>query len=469
MKEIKDKLMQSLDSKAETYFKKYKPIMESLERHSIKSKIKGINSYDYVALGRMLESFDTVRAMHEASGGDMNAMGILPQIAHDAIAVNYGSSPIALVASVQPIEEQNGYVYFRKTKGYSTKGNITAGDTIIDPKLIGKIPQSYANGTVANESLGVGDVGGTVSFSGTLAYFPVRGTLAVTLQDSTTVYCQDNGNGILLGAGVSGTINYTNKAFTLVFSVAPANTKVIYGAYYVNYESETTVPSYGFEYDTTEVKSTPFALQAEVGLFTNFGLTKRFGFSPTDQMALDLSQALSQEIMARIITQAVAQVPGANKTTFTKAVPSSNYAYVAHKYEFDQKIIDIENLVAASAGRGGVSAIIAGALACSVIAGLDGFDKVTSSDAGILVYGTYKNMPIIRVNDPTVLATGKALCVYKGSSPFDAALYYSPYLPIVTSELLPKGTNFLNQIRGVASLSAQGVMVPAFLGEITVS
>jgi len=366
------------------------------------------------------------------------------------------------------VEEQNGYVYFRKTKALTTKGNLTAQDTVIDPKLVGKIPQAYANGSVSNEVLAAGN-GSATSFSGTLAYAIVRGTLQITLEDSTTVYATDNGSGLLLGAGVSGTINYATKAFTLTFAVAPTNLKSIFGAYYVNYESETTVPGYGFEYDTLEVKTIPFALQAEIGLFTNFGLAKRFGSSPKDTMAKDLAEALGQEVMARVITQAVSLCPAGNKTTFTKAVPNSNYAYVAHKYEFDQKLIDMENLIAATTGRGGVSALIAGPLAASVIAGLDGFEKVMENQAGIHVYGKYKGMVVVRVNDATVLATGKCLCVYKGPSPFDAGLYYAPYMPIVTSELLPKGTNFLNQIRGAASLSAQGVLLPGFVGEITVS
>jgi len=79
--DIKKKLTLSIEDQAQMYFKNYKPVMEAFEKYSLKGKLSTIQPYDYVALGRMLESFDVVKAMNEASGGDMNSMGILPTIA----------------------------------------------------------------------------------------------------------------------------------------------------------------------------------------------------------------------------------------------------------------------------------------------------------------------------------------------------------------------------------------------------
>ncbi len=201
---------------------------------------------------------------------------------------------------------------------------------------------------------------------------------------------------------------------------------------------------------------------------TNYSMAKKFGFSPKDNMALDLANEIGVEVIAKLITSAVTACPSGNKTTYTKAAPSG-VSYAAHKFEFEQKILDIENLIAGSAGRGGVSALICGTLAASVIAGLPDFKKVMEPKDGIHVYGTFKGMPVIRVNDPNVLAIGKCLTVYKSGSPFDAALYYAPYMPLIITDLLPSAPNPLGSMRGAASWSAQDVMVEKFIGEITVS
>lgn len=83
--------------------------------------------------------------------------------------------------------------------------------------------------SVTNESLGTGN-GSTVTFSGTLAHFPLRpGTFSVTAGSVTGT---DKSYGTITGAGISsGTINYKTGAYSVTFSTAPANAVAVTGSY----------------------------------------------------------------------------------------------------------------------------------------------------------------------------------------------------------------------------------------------
>ena len=62
------------------------------------------------------------------------------------------------------------------------------------------------------------------------------------------------------------------------------------------------------------------------------------------------------------------------------------------------------------------------------------------------IYGTLDGITIIRIPNASSLNANTMLCMYKGSSPFEAAMAYCPYMPLVVTTALPTGTNpLLNQ------------------------
>ena len=97
--------------KADMYFEKYRTQVEGLEK-SLLSKVRSISHYDVAALGLQLDQFEAFRTMCEEDG-NTNLLGKLPNIALDVITLIHGTSIIPVVASVQPIEEEQGIVYFK--------------------------------------------------------------------------------------------------------------------------------------------------------------------------------------------------------------------------------------------------------------------------------------------------------------------------------------------------------------------
>ena len=124
------RLGERADRKAQEYFKRYRKQIESLESDSVLKKVKGtIGSHDICALGQQLESWDDYVAICEETGTVSN-LGTIPNIAHDVITVAYGTSPISTIASVQPIEEEHGMVYFKEIRTTTARGNVAADSVI---------------------------------------------------------------------------------------------------------------------------------------------------------------------------------------------------------------------------------------------------------------------------------------------------------------------------------------------------
>jgi len=104
MNEDKKKSIQAkeqiIEEKAERYYENYRDQMDLLD-DSLLAKIKGIDTYDYWALGEQLNSYDAMHAICEEEGS-VNQLGKIPTIAYDVITIVYGASVIPLLASVQP-------------------------------------------------------------------------------------------------------------------------------------------------------------------------------------------------------------------------------------------------------------------------------------------------------------------------------------------------------------------------------
>jgi hypothetical protein len=96
--EINEIKSQKIAQGAEQYRKKYRKHMNLLDE-SLISKIRPITEYDYFNLGKQLSMFEEYRDMCEADG-TLSQLGTIPNVALDVLTVNYGTSPITAVSSV---------------------------------------------------------------------------------------------------------------------------------------------------------------------------------------------------------------------------------------------------------------------------------------------------------------------------------------------------------------------------------
>lgn len=268
------KLMdQKIKADAEALYEKYRDQMDLLKGSLLAKAKGGIEPYDVYALGKQLESFDSYLALCE-DDGNLGQLGKIPQIAYDVITVSYGTSVVPFIASVQPIEEESGHVYFKQVRADNTKGNMAPGDVMVDPRTGVKTPSGYASNFITGEVAAV-TVDGTLQYSFTTALGPVRPqTVRITVA-GISPYCFDDGLGNLHGVGLSGTITYNSggvAAIIINFTSNPGAGRNIYLEYQVNYEQAEDLPRISSYFDSTSILARVYALKGTIGMLQSYGM-----------------------------------------------------------------------------------------------------------------------------------------------------------------------------------------------------
>lgn len=473
------KITDKIEAKGERHWKTYREQLEQLESSPL-AKVRPINSFDHYALGEQLEVFEEMVAFNEAAGS-ISDLGTLPNIGLDVISIGYGASPAAMVASIQPIDEETGTVWYKDVKAVDTAGNITAGDSIASA-LSGQnvIPQNYAS-SKQSEVVGTGNDSTTV-YGTTLAFLPIRpNTVSIVTTVGSggaggTITAVDDGNGNLIGVGITaGTIVYATGVITaLTYATAPTDGIDIVATYQQDLEGATDIRELNYELVSKSVTAHPYALKGVIGLFKKFSMQKRFGISGEEEIALDLTNAINNEIFGELLLGISAAITSTSAgVTFDAAVPDEISEY-AHRKAMQFAHDEAEGDLVQRAGRGSVSFVIAGMTAARYYKSLDGFTKLYDGNgiSGAHLYGTYDGIPIIRV--PLGLAQGGmdpkvAYMGFKGNSPFEAAATIAPFMPLTVTGMLPLGPNPLTSQRAAAMMTGVEILVPNFLTKLTLT
>jgi hypothetical protein len=453
---------------AEVYYEKYGPQMELLEG-SLLAKARGIESHDVYAVGKMLEQFDEYVQVVNEEDGNANLLGKIPTIAHDVITVSYGTSVIPFIAQTQPIDDENGLVYFLNVRAGTTKGDTTAGDTFVDPKTGVTTPTSYSSNWVSE--LAYGTTNGITSYTGySLTQLPIRkGSLRVKLTSSSNAAGYDDQDGNIVGVDYTGasSVNYTTGAVTVVLAANPDNNDGITIEYQVNYELATDIPAIDSFFDSTQVTARVYALKGVTGMLQSYGMRKRFGMVAEDILAKNIVAQINAEIGGDLIGKLNTGAQGT--TSWDKTPPAAAISYFEHKQTFKDSISDAEVVMMGNAGRGTITTMIVGRAIAGVISTLPGWNKLTDGNTvGPHVYGTFDGITIIRVPDTNILGASTAICMWKPNSPFEGPAVYAPFMPLVSTGTLPMA-NPLKTQKAAAVWAAVDVLVGNFATKLTMT
>jgi len=457
-----------LHEKVEQYFDKYKDYMEFYESKSTVAKTRGVTNEDLYALGTQLEQYDAFQEFSESNGG-YGDLGVLPNIALDVITASSAQSPIPLFASIQPLQEQQGTIYFKNVVAVTSRGGVSEDTKLIDP-IHGRVnrPSQFAGEEIKGEELAIGDGSNTGPFAGTVQYAPVRKRefevhFVVSGVPSKLI---DDGQGNIIGVGGYGTVDYETGDVSVTFLTAPDDTTKITMNYATNFESLTEIPTIRSEFDSMPVRAKTYALRSDVGLFKSYSLGKRFGINVEETMAKDLTQELTTEVASNVVMEAYVNATG--NTEWNKATPDG-ISFTEHKLTFFDALSYAESMILTNAGRsGGASALIAGHEASALIRTLPGFKPAGDLNAvlGTHFFGTLDGKPVLR---SSVVPANEILMVSKGTSMFDTSVVYAPYLPLfVTSMTDGIDHNPLKSQKGVALQAGMAAPVPTLITKITI-
>lgn len=470
-------LGKNVERDADNYLKRYKGQMALLEKSPL-SKVRSITPYDYYQLGKQLEAFEIYRSICE-DDGTLTQLGKIPDVAFDVISVSYGTSPIGVCASIQAIPEERGTIYFKNILSQTTRGNVTDGDKLFDPRAAADThPREFASACQTRLSFEDTTAYGHLLYDYTVpaALRPIRPyTVVVTMTTDAGVLltATDDGNGYLIGYDIQGRVNYVNGGVAIELSDDPGDANTIYLDFQQDMAAATDIPQIYMNLESDSIMACVYALKETIGLEASYALRRRFGMIAEDELASDLIAAINAEIMNTCIYNLVNA-----HATWTPNVHTINWvntagagvSYFEHKQSFKDAVMRAENMMLGLAGRGTISVMIAGRSAASIIGTLPGFTKISDGNTlGPHIYGTLDGITIVRVPSNAVLTATHVLCIYKGTSPFEAAAIYAPYMPLVVTSALPTGANPLLSQKAAAVWAAQKVVVPNFVTRIVIT
>ena len=441
------------------YYKEYRPQMDILEGSgSLIKKVRSITSHDVYALGKQLEQFDLYKKVIQEDDGTLASLGRIPTVAFDIISVVYASSPISVIASVQPIEEEKGLVYYRSVVAQTTRGNVTAGDRLLTTYVPPDTAAIGFSGDTSSQMVTT-SVAGQLNYTLALTNAPVRPQYVSVMVQGQNLPNQDDGLGNILGKGIQGSINYSTGVVSIQLANDPGAGAQITVQYAQDYEASPDIPKIISKIDSKSVKARIFALKDTMGLLESYAMRKRFGMSVEDEAAADLVGEINSEIVNTMIVQLAANVTG-NVTQWPKTAPSG-VSYFEHKQTIMDAIASAETQLLLNAGRGSISVMIAGVATATVLSTLPGFTRIADGNQfGPHIFGTLNGTTVVRVPDQRVLDSNTILCLYNGNNPFDAAGVYSPYMPLFITGTLQNGINPLMQQKAAAVWAGVDVLVP---------
>lgn len=485
----------SIEENAELAAQKWPSLIETFASDSVLAKTRGVFVEDIAALGDMLGQWEKYRNFCEANGS-LSDLGTLPKHALEIITADFGTSIVPHIASVQPIKERLGIIYFKTVKTTKARGNMSVGDYMqhpFHPPTSGSGDDGTADSLRYPEGYAGEKVTATISVTGNAS---TQNFASVAVLSSATAMIRprsvvitgsyagaggthqikiiDDGEGNLLGNGVSGTIRYEpaqagNAGVTLLsFADRPnAGTYTFNYEYATDFEESGYVPEVNFTVEYTDIAAEIFALTQSTGMFKAFEFQNRFGSSAEEMIARDLTGALNLEIGNAAVSRLVAAAESLpnNTVTFNAGVPQY-ISYAEHMQQLKAVIVKASSTILRNAGRGQVNYLIAGANAAAIIATLPGWTQQMVDTPGSNIWGTLDGMTVIRaphIDDNAIY------CVYKGKGGFDTPLVYSPYMPLVVSKTLQDIDNILKNRAVAAVWAGLKVVAPTFVTKILIN
>jgi hypothetical protein len=340
------------------------------------------------------------------------------------------------LVGVQPLQLKVGQIFFLKYMYGSTRNGVKAGDMLFDRHAAGaNFSPNYTHEDVTGEEIAIGDAAAKV-FEGNIAYIPLRpGTVAIKCG---AVVGMDNGNGVITGSGITGTIDYNNGAFKVTFTNAPGDGELIEADYAQDLEyAPAEIPEVQLKIEETTVRARPRKLKTLYAFDAGYDLKQTHG--------IDIDQALLEAAVAEIKTEIDAEIlrdlynqAGGVSTWNKKYDPTQmNISQRDHYLTFIDELISAGNQMFQETRRVQPNWIVVGKWGADILDSIGAPRFVNAGPINAIgphFAGTLDGR--IKVYKNPYYREDQYLLGYKGTTLVDAGFIYAPYLPIYSTQLL---------------------------------
>jgi hypothetical protein len=335
------------------------------------------------------------------------------------------------IVSVQPMTGPTSLVFYLDAVYGTTKGSVTAGDTMFSARKGHLADDQYSSEQVSGETFQA--LSATTAVSFTLAFTSCRpGTFSASYSDQTgAVAVTDNGVGGLVGTGgdgiSGGTIDYATGA--VAWTAGSNLSTAVTGSYFYNSEGSDQVPIVDINLSSVPVRAIPHKLRARWSVEAATNLKAIHGMDAESELVALLSEKIRWDVDRRIISD-LFTIASAGSVTWNKPAPAA-ISYNDHKQTFIDALIEASNLIFRATRRGTGNFVVCGTNVANVIESLYGFRPQAVAGNGVVFVGTLQGRWSI-YKDPYMDAD-TFLVGWKGSSFLEAGYVYAPYVPLYTT------------------------------------
>lgn len=441
----RDAVSKKIEVDAQRYQNRYGDVMESVSqemerRYMVNNESKyQFSTFDQYALGRYAEMWESMIPIFEQDETSRAHLGEILKSGLDLVALQYATLPIQFLASVQPLTEEAGVVYYRKAIATTSRANIVEGDELISET--GKLNKDV-NEYISEEQVttAVADSSSTACGPGPFSMSlpaPVRPRTITITVGSRSVRGLDDGEGNIVGVGVDpdgSSINYNTGALVLQFTnnsgVQPGDTISVVSTQIIPQAAQ--IP--GFRYDIVgrTVNVRYYLLQAQYTSIANYVVRRRFGKSLSDDIARDTVAQVNGVVLLEAIKKLYIAAQR-NEVTYNYTLPTwdstppSGVSDIDHRRTFTDLIEYASNKIEDLSGRSAISFMVIGQKARQIMNSI-GFAGERKQVPGPYLAGFFEGIPVYYATN-TILPDDEIIFGYRGLMWYESPLVYGPFMP----------------------------------------
>jgi len=304
------------------------------------------------------------------------------------------------------------------------------------------------------------------AYKATAINAPLRPFTVKVLVDGVPM-ATDDGNGNVIGTGVSGTIDYESGAISVTFTTSPDVSSTVEFAY--NYDSEVAsnydnIGSVELQLKDYQFRVKPKPLYVSWSKMTEILLGSTLGIDAEEALIRGVADEFkkSQDFQAASIGWGVAK--GHAAVTFN-CQGATGEAEVDRMSAFSKAIKLAGSKIYDQLLRGGVTKMIAGPQAAAQLFIHPRFDAANKQpEVGIFRTGSIDGVDVYQAPS-VIIPTDEILCVYKNEQvPEDVSIAFGTYIPLYRTQTLEYKEMYKES--GLATFGDYKVLNPQYLQRI---
>lgn len=334
------------------------------------------------------------------------------------------------ICSVQPVDNRVGMINYISYEYGRAKGQAQKDQMFASSINMGQSDQFYSASEVDLEVVGAE---GATKISTNLQWTPILpGTVAFTC-DGGTVVGTDDGNGNITGDGITaGTIDYTTGQLELTLATASSDEPNVSYSYNNEDVPLNNVPEVNLRITSLPVVCKSRKMKAVYAFDAAYELEKEYGQDIDSLLATEVAGEIAHEIDMELANDIFKMANAGSPITWSKTQPVG-VNNIDHYDSFYTKLVEGANTIFGATRKVQPNFMVCGLEVSSVVQVMRNFTPSGVQAIGPHYLGTLGQFKVFVSPD---YSANQFVLGYKGGSFMDAGMFYCPYMPIVSTDLL---------------------------------